>query len=51
MQDNIQELKGAIVLIAQFEDDKTIDNLICYAINNGLDIEQYQDELISDCSM
>lgn len=52
--DNLRDLKGAISLIARFdteEDDKTIDNLICYAINTGLDIEQYIDEenLLSDC--
>ncbi len=43
---NLKDLKGAISLIAKFdteEDDKTIDNLICHAINTGLDIEQYED--------
>lgn len=50
MQNNIKELKGAISLIAQFEDDKTIDNLICHAINNGLDIEMY-DETENDYLM
>lgn len=52
--DNLKDLKGAISLIARFdtkEDDKTIDNLICHAINTGLDIEQYEDDyiLLSDC--
>ena len=43
---NLKDLKGAISLIAKFdteEDDKTIDSLICHAINTGLDIEQYED--------
>ena len=52
--DNLKDLKVAISLIARFdteEDDKTIDNLICHAINTGLDIEQYEDDdiLLSDC--
>ena len=54
MNKNINNLKGAIFLIAKFdteEDDKTIDNLICHAINTGLNIEQYEDDdiLLSDC--
>ena len=47
--DNLKDLKGAISLIAKFdteEDDKTIDNLICHAINTGLDIEQYIDDIV-----
>lgn len=38
---SLNELKGALSLIAKFdteEDDNTIDNLICFAINNGYDI-------------
>lgn len=49
--DNLKDLKGAISLIARFdteEDDKTIDNLICHAINTGLDIEQYNDDILLD---
>lgn len=41
MSKSLNELKGAISLIAKFdteEDDNTIDNLICFAINNGYDI-------------
>ena len=47
--DNLKDLKGAISLIAKFdteEDDKTIDNLICHAIKTGLDIEQYNDDIL-----
>lgn len=46
---DLKDLKGAISLIAKFdteEDDKTIDNLICHAINTGLDIEQYNDDIL-----
>ena len=41
---NLEQLKGAFKLVGKFdtlEDDDTIDKLICYAINSGLDISQY----------
>ena len=41
---DLRELKGAISLIAKFdteEDAEKIDSVICYAIERGLDIEEY----------
>ena len=43
---NLSELKGAISLISKFDmdtDAEKIDSVICYAIESGLDIEDYDD--------
>lgn len=44
--DNLRELKGAFSLIAKFdieEDAEKIDSIICYAMESGLNIEDYDD--------
>lgn len=44
--DNVRELKGAISLIARFDteqDAEKIDSIICYAMESGLNIENYDD--------
>lgn len=50
---NTNELKGAISLIAKFdieEDANKIDSVICYAISNGLNIDEYEEEnLLAEC--
>lgn len=44
-----KQLDGAIRLVTKFdtiEDDNTIDKIICHAIESGLDIDDYDDELL-----
>lgn len=41
---NLEQLKGAFSLVSRFdtyEDDNTIDKLICHAIEQGIDINDY----------
>lgn len=44
-----KQLDGAIRLVTKFdtmEDDNTIDKIICHAIESGLNIDDYYDELL-----
>lgn len=48
---DLRELEGAFSLIARFdteEDAEKIDSIICYAMESGLDIDDY-DEI--DCPL
>lgn len=48
----LRNLKGAFSLISILEDDDKIDNIICDAIENNLDIDDLSiDEFIMDCYM
>lgn len=46
----IKDLKGAFSLISILENDDEIDNIICEAIENNLDIEDLDiNECLLDC--
>ena len=47
---DLRNLKGAFSLISILEDDDQIDNIICEAIENNLDIDDLSiDEFVMDC--
>ena len=47
---DLKNLKGAFSLISILEDDDQIDNIICEAIENNLDIDDLSiDEFVMDC--
>lgn len=48
---NMEKIEGAISLIAEMKDDRNIDSLICYAIESGIDIEDYDEECANQTEM
>ena len=47
---DLRSLKVAFSLISILEDDDQIDNIICEAIENNLDIDDLSiDEFVMDC--